>query len=189
MPKKIDFTLTNDEYKQVETAVKKDKRREVQRRATAIRLLHLGKKPKEVAAICAVTEPSVYGWWRRWKEGGIEGLANQPHNPPKRKADEAYCRALDEALSKEPSEYRYDFAIWTRERLRDHLIRETGVELHVNWLGEVMKARGYEFRRPKHDMGHLQDQAEKEAAIVLLDELKKTSSLTILSSSLWTKRR
>lgn len=188
MAKRIVFTLTTDELTTVETAIKKDKRPEVRRRATAIRLLHLGHKPTAVAEMVSASEASIYGWRQRWLSGGLEGLANKAHIRPKRKADAAYRQALAEALSQEPTAFGYEFAIWTRERLRDHLNEKTGVELSLNWLGEVMKAEGYEFRRPKHDLSHLQNQAEKKVAKELLEELKKTSSQTISSFSLWTKQ-
>jgi transposase len=186
MAKTIEFTLTTDELEAVETAMKKDKRPEVRRRATAVRLLHLGHKPPAVAEMVSASQASIYGWWGRWQKGGVEGLANKAHKPPKRKADGTYRQALAAALDQEPSALAYDFSIWTRERLRDHLKRETGVELSCNWLGEVMKAEGYEWRRPKHDLTHLQNQ-EKKVAKELLEELKKTSSQTISSFSLWTK--
>lgn len=188
MPKKIDFTLTKDELAAVRRAVKKDRRPEVRQRSMVVRMLADGQTPAEVADLMSVTVQSIYGWWHRWEAGGIEGLANRPYEPRKRKADEAYLQALDEALSKEPEAYGYSFAIWTRERLRDHLTEATGVEMSVGWLGRVMKARGYVFRRPKHELTHLQDAAEKEAAKELLEEFKKRSSQTISSSSLWTKR-
>ncbi len=188
MPKKIDFTLTNDELTAVQQAIKKDKRPEVRQRATVVRMLAEGQQPAEVADLMSVTVQSIYGWWHRWEAGGIEELANKPYEPRKRKADEKYLQALDEALSKEPEAYGYCFAIWTRERLRDHLTEVTGVEMSIGWLGEVMKARGYVFRRPKHELTHLQDAVEKEAATELLEEFKKRSSETISSSSLWTKR-
>lgn len=187
MAKRIDFTLTTDELEAVETAIKKDKRPEVRRRATAVRLLHLGHKPQAVAEMVSASQASIYGWRKRWQRAGVEGLANKAHTPAKRKADAAYRQALAAALDQEPSALGYDFAIWTRERLRDHLKQETGVELSLNWLGEVMKAEGYEFRRPKHDLTHLQNQEEKKVAKKLLEALKKTSSQTISSFSLWTK--
>jgi transposase len=188
MPKRIDFTLTKDELSAVQRAIKRDKRSKVRQRALVVRMLAEGHRPEQVADLLSVTVQSIYGWWHRWEAGGIEGLANKPYEPRKRKADEKYLQALDEVLSKEPEAYGYNFAIWTRERLRDHLTEVTGVEMSVGWLGEVMKARGYVFRRPKHELTHLQDAAEKEAAKGLLEMFKKKSSQTISSSSLWTKR-
>ena len=188
MPKRIDFTLTKDELATVKYAIKHDQRPEVRTRAVAIGMLGEGKAPAEVADFLAVSEPSVYGWWHRWQAGRVDGLANKPHRPERRKADRRYLLAMEEALEKEPAEYGYEFAIWTRERLRDHLQQETGVRLSLNWLGHLMKAAGYEYRRPKHDLSHLQNQDEKAVAKELLEELKKTSSTTISNFSLWTKR-
>lgn len=187
MPKKIRYELSEVEQAEIKQALKTDKRPEVRQRATAIRLLSQEYKPKEVSQMLAVSAAVIYQWWHRFQAGGVSGLANKPHRPVKRKVDERYRQALEAVLSQEPSELGYEFAIWTRERLRDHLQQETGVKLSLNWLGTVMKEMGYEFRRPKHELSHLQDQAEKESAQVLLDQLKKRSSQTISSFSLWTR--
>jgi hypothetical protein len=42
MPKARDYQLNEAELQSVETAIRRDKRPEVQQRCTAIRLLHLG---------------------------------------------------------------------------------------------------------------------------------------------------
>jgi len=188
MPKIIDFTLTNEEVKALDRAIRSDKRTGVARRATALRMLHLGHKPPAVAEAVSVSLPSVYGWHARFKAGGVKGLGNEEKRPRKRKVTPAYLAALDETLAQEPEAYGYDFTIWTRERLRDHLEQETGIRLSLNWLAVLMQERGYVYRRPKHDVSHRQDEAAKISAQATLEELKKTSSVTISSSSLWTKR-
>lgn len=188
MPKIIDFTLTNEEVKALEVAIKTDKRSGVSRRATAVRLLHFGKKVPEVAESVSASLPSIYSWHARFKADGVEGLVNEEKHPRKRKVTPAYLAALDEALAQEPEAYGYAFTIWTRERLLDHLEQETGIRLSLNWLGLIMQERGYVYRRPKHDVSHRQDQDAKLAAQAHLEELKKTSSKTISSSSLWMKR-
>jgi transposase len=153
-----------------------------------IRLLHLGHKPKEIARLQAVSIPTVYGWYNRWKEAGIEGLATKPRSGRPPKTDEEYLQMLRETLEKEPQEWGYDFSIWTIERLRLHLEKETGTSLSGCRLRILLKRQGYRYRRPKYDLGHLQDKDAKAQAAELLDELKKRPSQTILSSSLWTKR-
>lgn len=188
MPRKTDFRLSDEKIAEIEEAIRKDKRAEVRQRATAIRLLHLGHKAEAVALILGVSKPSVYGWRNRWLTEGIEGLANRPKKPHKRKVSEAYCQALEAALEKEPEVFGYSFAIWTTERLRDHLEGETGIRLSANWLNEIIRQRGYVYRRPKHDLTNLQDQTAKQQAADLLEELKKGRSKTISGFSLWTKR-
>ena len=188
MPKKLDFQLSETELSQITEAIHKDKRPEVRQRATAVRLLALGQKPAEVARGLAVQPTTIYSWFHRYRQDGLDGLANQPKGRPKRKANETYCSALEEAIEHDPAEYSYPFAVWTVERLRDHLEKETGVRMSVSRLRVVIRKRGYVYRRPKHDLTSLQDPDAKEQARELLEALKKGHSETTKSgSSLWTK--
>jgi transposase len=189
MPKARDYHLNQQELAAIETAIRHDKRPEVRQRCTAIRLLHLGHKPEQVAQIQAVSIPTIYGWYNRWQQGGIEELATKPRSGRPPKTGNEYIQALEEALEKEPREYGYDFSLWTIERLRLHLEKETGTSLSDCRLRILLKRKGYRYRRPKYDLGHLQDKDAKAQAAELLEELKKRPAQTISSSSLWTKRR
>ena len=91
-------------------------------------------------------------------------------------------------LEQEPKDLGYDFVVWTVDRLRQHLEKETGIALSEPRLRALMKRKGYRYRRPKHDLGHLQDKEAKAQAAELLEVLKKRSSETISSSSLWTRQ-
>jgi transposase len=187
MPKQLNFRLDEPALKQVEQAMKHDPRAEVRQRATALRLLHRGQTPKEVAALLAVSVASVYSWAQRWEAEGLEGLANRPKQPGRRKVTAAYCTALEQALGQEPSAFGYAFAVWTLERLREHLNRETGISLTVQWLSVLLDDLGYVYRRPKHDLTHLQNAQAKQQALELLEELKKGAMTMLSNSSLWTK--
>jgi len=188
MPKARDYHLNEQQLAEVEKAIRQDKRPEVRQRSTVIRLLHLGHKPEAIAEMQAISIPTVYGWLKRWQQNGIEGLANRPKSGRPAKADEGYSQALERVLEQEPKAFGYDFAIWTVDRLREHLEKETGIALSEPRLRALMKRKGYRYRRPKQDLGHLQDKAAKAQAAELLEELKKRASETISSSSLWTKR-
>jgi len=187
MPKARNYTLEDDELECVETALRHDKRPEVRQRCILIRLLHLGYKPEAIAEMQAVSKPTVYAWFKRWQENGIEGLANKPKSGRPLKADDEYSMKFLEVIEKEPSELGYDFTLWTIDRLRAHLEKETGISLSESRFRALLKRKGYRYRRPKHDLGHLQDKDAKVKAAELLEELKKRSSEMILNSSLWTK--
>jgi transposase len=137
----------------------------------------------------AVSIPTVYAWIKRWRQGGIEALATQPRSGRPPKADPAYSQLLGELLEKEPAELGYGFMMWTIDRLRAHLAKETGIELSESRFRALLKREGFRYRRPKYDLHHLQDPVAKQQADELLAELKKRSSETISSSSLWTKPR
>lgn len=181
------YQLTPKKLAEIERAIRQEKRPEVRQRATVIRLLHLGHKPEAVAEQQMVSVPTIYNWHRLWRENGIEGLANKPKQGRPPKANEAYCQRLEEMLVKEPSAFGYRFAIWTSDRLRAHLEKETGILLSESRFRALLKKRGYRYRRPKHDLSHLQDKKAKKKAEKLLEEMKKRASETISNSSLWTK--
>lgn len=179
--------LKAKELAEIERAMRQDKRAEVRQRATVIRLLHLGHRPEAVAEQQMVSVPTIYNWHKLWREQGLEGLANKPKTGRPSKATETYCRKLEEMLEKEPAEYGYRFAIWTSDRLRAHLEKETGILVSEGRFRALLKKRGYRYRRPKHDLSHLQEKKAKKKAETLLEEMKKRASETISSSSLWTK--
>jgi transposase len=137
----------------------------------------------------SVTVQAIYHWYHRFMQAGIERLANQPKGRPKTKADATYRQALEQTLASEPSEHGYDFAIWTVERLRDHLARQTDKHLSISRLREILREQQYVYRRPKHDLTSLQDAEAKAIAQAQIEELKKAQEMTISTSSLWTKRR
>jgi transposase len=98
MPKTLEFTRNNEELEAIAKAIKSDKRPEVRQRAMGLRLLHEGHSPQEVAELSSVSAPTVYNWHHRFRDGGIEGLANRrkPGRPPK--ADEAYVELLEKVI-------------------------------------------------------------------------------------------
>jgi len=127
----------------------------------------------------AVSKPTIYSWIERWRNGGIEALANQPKSGRPLKADDKYTLALMEVIEKEPSELGYDFTIWTIDRLRTHLEKFTEIALSSSRFRALLTRRGFRYRRPKCDLGHLQDKEDKEKAAELLEELKKRSLETM----------
>lgn len=188
MPKQLPYTLTEEQQVLVQRAIARDKRPEVRHRATAIQLLHQGMHPQTVADTLAVSLGSIYKWHARWREGGIDALANRPKSGAPPKADEAYWQRVEEVVEQEPHEFGYAFTIWTAERLIAHMAAETGIELSANRFQVVMRQRGYVYRRPKHDLKSLQDPKARAAAKAQLDELKKRRWRESSTSSLWTRR-
>jgi transposase len=188
MPKKIDYQLSNDELQVIEQAISHSKIVRVVKRATGIRLLHRGHEPAEVAEMLMVNRASIYNWHKRFRAEGINGLADQPRSGRPRKADDVYCRELEKALEKHPAEYGYDFAIWTLDRLREHLEKQTGKRLSRERFRALMADLDYVYRRPKRDLSRLRNKNAHAQAEALLEGLKRGQGTTILSSSLWTKQ-
>lgn len=188
MPKRINYELTSEQLQQIIQTMNRDSRPEVRQRATAIHLLGLGHKPETVANMLAVSVGSIYLWHGRWRQDGIEGLANRPKSGRRPTADGEYCQILDTVIDQDPQELGYDFTMWTAERLVQHMAKVTNKELSVGHFRVLLKKNGFVYRRPKHDLTDLQDQDAKEQALTLIEELKKKPKQAKSSSSLWMKR-
>jgi transposase len=152
-----------------------------------LRLLHEGHAPKEVAQMMSVSQPVVYDWHHRWEANGLEGLANRPKSGRPRKAGPSYVERLAEVIEQNPQDLGYGFTLWTADRLRHHMEKETGESLGSTKFRTLLKENNFVYRRPKHDLTDLQDPQAREAAEEWLQELKKTPKQERSTFSLWTK--
>lgn len=184
----INYELNVEELEEIQTGMHHSPKAEVRQRATAIHLLHLGQSPEEVSEMLAVSLGSIYNWHKRWRNKGLEGLANKAKSGRPKNADETYCDLLKQTLEDEPKEHGYGFGIWTVDRLREHLRQETGISVSNRRFRALLKDLGYVYRRPKHDLTSLQDAEEKARSKTLLDWLKKDVRHGDISSSLWMKQ-
>lgn len=191
MAKRLDFKLTAEQLLELEKAINHAAHAEVRRRAIAMRLLHLGQSPEQVAEAVMVTANTIYAWHKRWRKEGITGLSHRRRSGRPQKADTAYKERLEALLEMNPHDVGLDFNIWTINRLRLYLFDETGIRLSYTRFRALLQRMGYRWKQPKHDLSHLQDADARQAANDLLDWLKKRQQVIPFphsSSSLWTKQ-
>lgn len=188
MPKKINYTLTTEELQQVKEAITKHQDGRVKTRAQMIHMLHLGKKVSEVAEIFCTTMTTVYSWHKRWRDTGIAGLEEQdrPGRPPM--GGDEFKAKLDVVIQTDPSKLGYGFAVWTIQRLIQHMGKETGVYVSEGTMHSRLAELEFVYRRPKHDLGNLQDEDAKTQAEKMIAELKKRRKQEKSTYSLWTKQ-
>jgi transposase len=65
MSRRIDFTLTEEQLGELEEGINTSPYPEVRQRAIAVRLLHLGQHPEQVAQAVMVTSNTIYAWHKR----------------------------------------------------------------------------------------------------------------------------
>jgi transposase len=192
MSKRLNFTLNEDQLGELEQAINSSPDPEVRQRAIAIRLLHLGQSPEQVAQAVMVTSNTIYAWHKRWREQGIAGLRDGHRSGRPAKADQAYVKELERVLELDPRTLGLPFTIWTLNRLRLYLAEQTDILLSYTRFRALMSREGYRWKEPKHDLSHLQDRPAQETIAHITAWLKKTSPSTpslTPNSSLWTKQR
>lgn len=186
MPKRHDFTLNEEELKQIREAMR-DLDARISKRASIVHGLHLGHRPDELAEMYNISQMSIYNHFNRFKAEGYEGLPDKARSGRPTKATEAYIALLEKTLEIEPKEQGYAFTMWTQARLRNYLAQKTNIQLSRSVFQALMQRLGYRYRRPKRDLSHKQDEALREQVKQALDELKKEPKQVKSSYSLWTK--
>jgi transposase len=102
MSKRLDYTLTDEQLGELEQAINSSPYPEVRQRGIAIRLLHLGQRPEQVAEAVMVTSNTVYAWHKRWRAAGIAGLRDGHRTGRPTKADQGYIQELERVLERDP---------------------------------------------------------------------------------------
>ena len=188
MPKKINYTLTTESLTIIEEAIKSHDDLRVRQRATIIRMLHLGRKPEEIAELLSIQPSKVYYWHKRWRKEGLEGLADRPRSGRPKATDEKYRQILAQTVEQDPQELGYAFTVWDSKRLIAHLKKKTGVQVTERTFLNILAEEDYVYRRPKHTLDPLQDKIVKARAEATLEMLKKKLNEPKSNYSLWTKR-
>ena len=117
MPKKIDYTLTEEQLKEIEQAIKNHPELRVRPRAQIIRLLHLGHKRAEVGQLLGISTGKVHYWYERWQTSGVSGLADKPRSGRPKVTTDEYNQKLVEVLEQDPKELGFAFTVWTKAKL------------------------------------------------------------------------
>ena len=188
MPKRVDYTLSDDEIVIIETAIDKHADLRVRERARIVRLLHLGHAQKETAHLLKMSVGKVNYWYKRWKEEGIEGLADKSRDGRPRITDEAYEKLLAKTIETDPQTLGFKFTVWGVETLRAYMYQQTGIQVHANTLRNRLAEMDYVYRRPKHDLNGLHDETTRERAVEVIEMLKKSQKKEKSTSSLWMKQ-
>jgi transposase len=141
------------------TLVRQELDARVRMRLLALWHLQAGKMPREVGAMLKVHEKTVLTWLRRFRTGGIAGLAEQPGRGAKRRLgaqQEPELKALIDRAQAQRSGGRL-----TGEDIRGLVAEHFGVSYSLNGLYNLLHRAGLSWisARSKHPQRDLEAQA------------------------------
>ena len=159
----------------------------VRHRAAALVLVATGLSLTEAARLLGRSRTSVRSWRDRFLAAGWAGLADRGRRGRPPKLDEAARRLLADVLAESPLDHGYPVTTWTVADLADLLGRH-GWAVSDATVNRTLRAMGYRYRRPRHDLTHRQDADAVASAKHALAELQKRGLLPGLDSALstWT---
>ena len=121
-------------------------------RRQAIRAIKSGKTQTRVAEELGVHQPTVNRWWKRYQSGGWSAVKKRkrgraPGTDRKLTAEqESHIQKM--IVDKTPDQLKMRFALWSREAVRQLIIREFGVDYSIKTMSEVLRRWGFTPQRP-----------------------------------------
>ncbi len=117
-------------------------------RIRAVEQVGEGAHPEDVAAALGLHRKTVYGWLAKYREGGKDALRAQPvpGRPPKLGGPQL-SRLYALIAGQDPRQMQFEFALWTREMVREVIRREFGVALSVVSAGRLLRKLGMSPQR------------------------------------------
>lgn len=118
-------------------------------RLRAVGQVAAGADPREVSRALGLHEHTVYGWLARQRQGGRDALLAKPipGRPPKLTGVQTE-QVVTWVVGSDPRQLRFEFALWTRQMVRELIAREFGVEMSDSAVGRMLHRLGLSPQRP-----------------------------------------
>lgn len=118
-------------------------------RIRAVKAVESGESPEQVIAALGFSRPRIYEWLASYREGGIEALRAKPIPGRPRKLDAQALRWVYETVTtKNPMQMQFEFALWTREMVRELIRERFNVRLSAVSVGRLLRKLGLSPQRP-----------------------------------------
>jgi len=118
-------------------------------RLRAVDQVERGADPREVSRALGMHETTVYGWVAAARAGGQEALRAKPIPGRPSKLTEAQQAAVFAWVAgKDPRQLSFDFALWTRDMVRELIRREFKVSMSASAVGRLLHRLGLSPQRP-----------------------------------------
>lgn len=117
----------------------------------AVEQVQAGAHPEDVAQMLGLHRKTVYGWLAKFREGGKDALKAKPvAGRPAKLSGRQIARLYALIVGQDPRQMSFEFALWTRELVRQVIRREFCVALSVVSVGRLLRTMGLSPQRPLH---------------------------------------
>lgn len=118
-------------------------------RIQAVQRVEAGESPEDVVRVLGFNRTVIYEWLAKYREGGLDALRAKAIPGRPARLDGKQLRWLYQAItSKNPLQYKFEFALWTRGMVRELIREQLGVRLSDVSVGRLLKKLGLSPQKP-----------------------------------------
>src|SRR4029450_6691196 len=112
-------------------------------------MLDEGVSAESIMAALKLSRTTYFEWKKAYRQHGIDGLKVRPLPGAAPKLTDRHTSQLRGWLvGRDPRQFQFDFALWTRKIVRDLIRQEFGVEMTPQGVGKLLHRLGVSPQRP-----------------------------------------
>ena len=113
------------------------------------RVVEDGESPSEVMKSFGLCRTTIYPWLRDFQDKGFEALAERIAQGPKPLLNEKQRQQVSKwILGKDPRQYGFDFALWTRRIVQAMIKEKMGIECGMTAVGRLLASLNITPQKP-----------------------------------------
>ena len=113
------------------------------------RVVEDGEQPSAVMDSLGLCRTSIYPWLRRYRDQGLEALAEKISQGPEPKLSEKQRQQVRRwILGKDPRQHGFDFGLWTRRIVQTMLLEKMGVDFCLTSVGKLLASLNITPQKP-----------------------------------------
>ncbi len=121
------------------------------RKRTVLQIAEGEHSIKDVAGVLGFNVRTIQKWAKKYREGGVSKLDAIPlTGRPSKLTDLQKKRIAKLVIGKDPRQLKLPFALWTREQVKELILRLYGLELSLTSVGRLLHEMGLSVQKPKY---------------------------------------
>lgn len=118
-------------------------------RKRAVARVQSGESPEVVVRALGFTRACIYNWLAMYRAGGWDALdAKKRGGRPRKLQGHMIEWVYKTVVGKDPRQYRFPFALWTRDAIGSLIYKEFGIRLSANSVGRLLAQLGITPQKP-----------------------------------------
>lgn len=118
-------------------------------RIRAVEQVQAGESPEDVIRALGFSRSCIYTWLARYRAGGWGALKAKALLGRPVKISGSQMKWLYRTVTEDnPLQYRFEFALWTRDMIQVLLRKQFGLRLSLSSVGRLLKQLGLSCQRP-----------------------------------------
>ena len=118
-------------------------------RIRAVEQVQAGESPEVVIRALGFSRTCIYNWLAAYRAGGWHALRAKPlHGRPRLLSGRDMKWIYDTVTRRNPLQYKFEFALWTRRMIQVLIRKRLGVKLSLASIGRLLAQMGLTCQKP-----------------------------------------